>query len=323
MKGILKMMSLSSKIPAEVYDIVNLKGQAPDGESFKVVHEYKDDGSICSKHKSKALAITKKNGGWVWYCHRCGSRGALKAMPMSAEEIKEYLSNQNQVKSPTTGGVCIPSDTVRLFKDDLSPHTRKAPWDAITWLSMYKVDNYMNKYYFGWSIEQKRIIMPIWSSEYVGSWLKRDTLMGWAGRDPTDRIKEERVKMNMPKYITRKGAGKDRVIFTAAGPGANSEGYKIIVEDIISAIRVSEAMKCYAFALLNADLPRDLMDSIGNKSKIILWLDSNMVNNMIQTSATYRQLGFDIDWVSTQQDPKKYSDEGIRTVIANRARIIT
>lgn len=77
-----------SEVPVEVYDLINTNKECAIGSTFKLNHEYKDTGEICSKHKSNALAVTRTDWGWTWYCHRCGSKGGFKNFSLSADEIK-------------------------------------------------------------------------------------------------------------------------------------------------------------------------------------------------------------------------------------------
>jgi hypothetical protein len=232
---------------------------------------------------------------------------------MTVDQIKEYVKEAGK-KKPLSEGCTLPDDVVRIRQTDMSSNTRRVPWDAITWLLKYDMTSYLDRYFFGWSPSFHRIIMPI---PYSGLLCKGDykgpKLMGWVGRDPLDRNKTERQQYNIPKYLIRKG-GPQRPIFAAQPQVWDVSKPHVIVEDIISAIKVSEAGKCPAYALLNTDVPRWLMEAIG-KSQSLLWLDEDMNSKMIQVTAKYRSLGFDMRYVYTQRDPKCYNNVAIRKML--------
>jgi hypothetical protein len=308
-------MSQVDRIPPEVYEIIKAEKLVPEGATYKIRHHYDYDGVPCSVNKSRALSVTRKDGGWVWNCFRCGARGALKEMALSADEIRERLKQQPQ-KTPLDGSICLPDDTTRIGGKELRYNSRRIPWDAVTWLLKADIrEHLLLQYFFGWSPSLHRVIMPIQSSEWTVENFEKSELLGWVGRDPVPRTKEERSKEHIPKYLTRRGNHGQRLLFTGFTEVTDETAPVIIVEDILSAIRVSDATNLRTIALLNTDIPRFLMDKITNKRRVILWLDNDMISKMIQYTSQFRQLGFDVRYVSTNKDPKCYNNVGIRQVV--------
>lgn len=304
---------MTRHIPDEVYEIINNKEHFPEGTTIKVRHNYDDDGNVCSVHKSRALAITHKDGGWTWFCHRCGNKGGIKEFKMSASQVLEHIK-ERQSKVPLPEGCQLPEDVVPITKNDINSGTRRCAWDALTWLLKYDMANYLDKYQFFWSPSLGRVITPITSSYWTVPDFTKRSLIGWIGRDPHERTKEERREKGIVKYLIRK-SGTERPIYSAIPVLATEFCPVVITEDVISAIRVAGAMNCIAFAILCTDVPRSLLDRIGNRREVILWLDNDMTAKMIQETSRLRSLGYNLRYMSTQKDPKCYNDFGIQHVL--------
>jgi hypothetical protein len=309
-------------VPDEVMDVIKSNLLAED-ETIKVIHQYDDDGVPCSLHKSAALAITRKRGGWTWFCHRCQCRGGLKEILRSGDQVKEYLES---AKASTTKplvpdfNINLPTDTRQIVPADLNSTQRNIPWDVVTWLLKSNITReILNSRFIGWSLSERRIIFPVTTSRYTcdGTFKGRE-LIGWVGRDPVERTKAERQEKGIPKYITRKAGGVPRIIYSACPIGNENLGMYVLTEDIASAEHVSFAAGCNAFALLSTDVPRSLLDRLSqenNKAPIILWLDGDMTGKMISETAKLRTLGYDLRFVRTEKDPKYYSYTGIRLML--------
>lgn len=314
-------------VPDEVMELIKANTMT-EGQTIKVVHQYEDDGTPCSLHKSAALAVTRRRGGWVWWCHRCRCRGGLKEIMRSGDQIREYLESAKVSESKPLRPdekIALPSDTVQIVAKDLVSTNRGIPWDVLTWLLKSNITKQiLDNRFIGWSPYENRVIFPITTSEYTtdGKFTSPE-LVGWVGRDPIERDKETRVELGIPKYITRKAGGHDRIVYSAIPHLANTNVFAI-VEDIASALHVSYAANCPAFAILSTDVPRKLLDKLTTANRnapIVLWLDDDMHAKMIQETAKLRSLGYDIKFVRTHKDPKYYNYAGIRLMLKQRFSI--
>jgi len=308
-----------SEVPVEVYEVIDANKNCGIGSTFKVKHEYKDTGEACSKFKSQALAITRTDWGWTWFCHRCGNKGGFKRMDnLSAEDIKERI--RTLTKKEIDPVIHMPHDTIQIHPVDLAGNSGNIPWSAQTWLFENGISGYhLNLFFFGWSPLHRRVIIPVYSSPMTHINFDIPKLVGWVGRDPEKLTREERIKYKRPKYLTKKCKMNNRLLF-AAGPKVmdeiNNQLCVILVEDAISAIRVFDASRCWGIGLLCDSVPRFLLDNIGLNKLIILWLDPNMHRKMIQDCIAFRSLGYNIRYVLSKKDPKHYQDYEIRTIIA-------
>lgn len=218
----------------------------------------------------------------------------------------------------------MPSDTEKIRPVDLSAHEGVIPWTAKTWLLDNNITGYhLFSHYFGWSKLYRRIIMPVYSSSLSHINFQGPKLIGWVGRDPSKLTHEERISYKMPKYLTKKCKMNNRLIYTAGPKTSKSENpglCVVLVEDIVSAIRIFDASACWGLALLCDSVPRFLLDNIGINRSIILWLDPNMHRKMIQDCIAFRSLGYNIKYVLSKKDPKHYKDHEIRSIVIEAAQ---
>jgi hypothetical protein len=84
-----------------------------------------------------------------------------------------------------------------------------------------------------------------------------------------------------------------------------------VVEDIISAIKICQAIGSDAMALLNSTPTYHLLTNYRDAS-IVFWLDGDKQPESLQATKRYSQLGFRTASVLSKRDPKEYSAEEIR-----------
>ena len=283
-------------IPNEVLKAV--KGRFNTGESFKIKHKQRLDGSTCTpSHKDPAMTVTRKKNGWVFYCHRCMAGGAVPDKKLTPNQTKEKLKTINQqasIKSEET--IDLPEDFIQLNKSDVK---------HILWgLNIFS--NHWELYDIGYSESFKRIIVPLYDYDAPDG----TKLVGWVGRDTSQLTKEARKKSGIHKWIIRSLKGNRRY-FVAPGDDKNI----ILVEDSFSAMRVSTATGMTAIALLNNSVSDDLYDKLRSAESVYLWLDSDMFIKSLNTVNRLRQLGINVKHVYTKQDPKEYADKEILETI--------
>jgi DNA primase len=227
------------------------------------------------------------------YCFSCG-RSDLKK-----KRFKDWLKTSNtRLDAPTE--VTLPDD-----------YTAALPADAQAWL--YKnhfTPELIEKYRIGfsettpmwshrtqkWYDSGPRVILPY----YID-----DTLQYFEARslDPTNNL----------KYVT---AGSKKELFRSGTQAAKVQ-YLVIVEDMLSAMRVGE--HAATVALRGTKCPdKCLVDLYRTTNRYILWLDSDEPG---QKAA--RKLGERLTWagkvryIKSELDPKCYSAQEIEWRIKN------
>ncbi len=117
---------------------------------------------------------------------------------------------------------------------------------------------------------------------------------------------------SISKYIKRKNpANKKRLIFRVMLGAATC----IIVEDIISAIIVNKATSFDTIAILNNSIGDDIIVTLKQYSKIIVWLDYDVRISAIKQTKRLNTLGFNVTCKITRRDPKQYDQQEIKETL--------
>ena len=118
--------------------------------------------------------------------------------------------------------------------------------------------------------------------------------------------------------------------FKQYGPKYMSHGYKpltiygegdtiILVEDILSAIKVSRVAGYCSAPLLGSSLSTDFEDKITKQFKsVYVWLDRDKAKNAIRIKNKLKGLGITSRVVITPSDPKEYTTKEIEQWLKNR-----
>lgn len=283
------------------------------GETKRIRHAVREDGSDCSPGKTAALSILRKANGWWWRCFRCGMQGFKPDRAIPVEQVETEMAALRYIRPyKALDHVSLPVDMI-LLADDPSK-TKEVPNYAYSWLFNNNLDGSIYKNYnVGWSPRFQRVIIPIY--EYHESEVKgvERKLVGWVGRDARNLSKDMRARLQTPKYILRKKKDYNRIYFTAPAP---SDTY-IFVEDALSAMKIRDAVSVNTIALLTTHIPTSMLMKFVGK-KIILWLDQDQLFNMILTQAKATHLGLDVKYIHTNKDPKGYNTFAIQHKINGR-----
>jgi hypothetical protein len=131
-------------------------------------------------------------------------------------------------------------------------------------------------------------------------------LLGWLGRDVNYLTKTERRTLKCPKWLTRKDKSSKHFFYHLISESKNV----VIVEDVISAIRVHEATGYNTLALNTTFLPTDQIIRL-KPYFVYLWLDGDMLGKKIAYATKCSALGIKVHIIQTSRDPKEYSDANI------------
>jgi len=168
--------------------------------------------------------------------------------------------------------------------------TINIPRHALAWLEQYKLSiNTIKKHNILWSDSKESLIFP---------YFIEGELVAWQMRYFGDK--------GYPKWITK---GKiEEIIYTI---GNIPLGTLVLVEDIVSAIKVSQVEQCsplFGSVITTKRLVR--LSPFYNT--LIIWLDYDKRKESIKFAEKARLLGFNVYNVVTEKDPKEYSYEEIR-----------
>ncbi len=223
-------------------------------------------------------------------CSKCGSSDAV--FPYNNGDYcfschkkwidKPRKSLQTKLETELPLVLQIPEDTI----------TTGLPDKAKLWLYKYHMTQELwEKYHIGYSAAFDRVILPVYGSEWEG-------LVYYQAR-ALFKTKQKYLNPSVPK----------RLFYSKLEQSAL---FIVLVEDIISAIRVGET--CYAIALLGKTLPvKDL--TFLAKKQIFIWLDKDAYAEAIKLQKRLTQLGCNVKIISTTNDPKCYTDAEIKNII--------
>lgn len=226
--------------------------------------------------------FSKKHGtyGWLYHCFNCGWSGFKP-------QLSQYIPINNHPLSERLRDYELPEDCTYDF-----------PKDVLDLLYTYNLtDTLIAVHQIKWSPSMQRIILPLFI---------QDTYKGYQARRPYPSLDKKN-----PKYLTFKPKGEDVWWESYIG----DEDYVVIVEDIISAIVVSEVAP--SVALLGTRFPHDLALRVW-PYQIILWLDPDYAGRKrtIDLLCELSYLPHTIRVISGHEyDPKMYTKDQIREFI--------
>ena len=281
------------------------------GDTLRVCHKYKEDGSPCSVGKDKAMMISKYSYFYYYYCHRCGAQGKvkdLKSPQQLASELRKDAEREERKSPAVTHRPKLPTDCISMTNANVPPRAR-------AFLTQYGITNdLIKKYEIKYSRMYDRIIFPI--KEFYVMTRRTGTIdIGWVGRCYHPLEKQTRIERNRPKYLIRKfEKDTERMFWTQLNKDVD---YTAIVEDIISAIRIHESCQINVIALLTTSLP-DWMFPCFKDQAIVLWLDHDMMFKSLQYVNRMTTCGIKAGHISTPHDPKTYDESDLRNIIGRK-----
>jgi DNA primase len=194
---------------------------------------------------------------------------------------------------------------VRLPKD----FTTEIPPNEAVWLYKAGISAALAKHYgFGFSPSLKRVVLPVY---------RDSTLIGFTARSTIGA---------KPKYIERMASPSGAVF--AADPAtrlpdgdacSDTDGPDLVLtEDILSAVRVGRiARRCVALLGTSAN-EYQLEATAGCAKSIAIWLDPDRAGKKAayKLNRTLSLQGYETVTIRTEQDPKRYSNREIRSILA-------
>jgi DNA primase len=216
-------------------------------------------------------------------CFACGHNPFQMKGIQTLDELREIrrLNNETigkQIKLPDDFTTEIPLiGRLWLYKSGLRPSV----WQD---------------YNIGYSERLQRVILPVYNKQGALIWFQCRALL----------------KGQKPKYI-QPSRDKTGIIFTSLGDKRVGNQI-VVVEDILSAIRVGETTK--AISLLGTKADTVHINTLSGYDTVTTWLDND--NAGIRGASAIRQavsLLTDTRNINTPLDPKCYDNRTIRRII--------
>ena len=191
----------------------------------------------------------------------------------------------NSLQPIDNKGVYLPSDC------DVS-----YPYKALQWVEQYELNrNDLLSTHTLWSEEEQRLIFPVFGDResliaFQGRWFGEGKAVKWYG------------KGNLKDTFNLLGRWQDKLV---------------LVEDIISAIKVSKVVGCMPLYGSHIDFHRwkRLKLLLNQGVRVIIWLDKDKQREAIKYRKQGSLLGLDVDVLITDLDPKEYSLDKIKELL--------
>ena len=242
----------------------------------------------CESDKS---AILNNHGTYATvYCFRCEKAEAQSFKYLTFQERMEMKKRDKKIVSGLTTGQSV--------------SLQNAPPTAWVWLlrAGLAVETAQKNYNISWSPDTQRIILPIMQNNVdTGAFIARSL----------DR---------QPKYLSSKNA-KGLHWYGGSSP------IVVVVEDILSAIRVTEA-GFSAIAAMGTTITEQLVDYITDKEVIVGWFDADAAGEAANAKLEARLKTFDILHGCVRpcvgkKDPKDFSKHEIQTLVCESLNNVT
>lgn len=237
------------------------------------------------KHCASDISAYINNGpqGVSLHCFRCGINDFEPHGRLSAAE---YLRMQAvEVDAIRTGGY---PEVMPLYGDGV-------PSPARVWVLKAGIspERATDKYGFGWSADLQRVIVPV---------LHDGTPTGvWLGRNPFDADKR-------PKYLMPKGsAGATWRGSGGGGPVRDGTARVCVVEDVLSAIRITES-GYDAVAVLGTTINTETGTYLSDRLPVG-WFDGDRAGQdaWVKLRKILAPYGVDPLRIVTDKDPKNHN----------------
>lgn len=254
-------------------------------EEFRSMVDGKPTGTTVHIHHCKQgagndrLYITLKENCVVAYCHHCNMRGSiLLYLPTLSKYKKNTINKSVPKKLPV--GVADP----RLW-----------PVQALAWPSKAKLSfTSIQDNGFLWCPSIGRVVYPVINDGYQGYIARL-------------------VEGEGPKYLA---SVVDKSKFVVHKP-VNDSKTCIIVEDLLSCIKVAESGN-NCIALLGTSLSDQVKSVLlSNYDKYIIWLDNDNPQVKLNQAKLKRELELygKVGIIKTTNDPKTYSSTEINKLL--------
>jgi len=142
------------------------------------------------------------------------------------------------------------------------------------------------------------LILPLYN--------KAGELIFWQGRNLG------KVTKDNPKYVNVRSKKTDYCIFK----GGSKSKVVVLVEDILSAIKVSNTGCVDSVPILGSYIPPNILPFIKDYDTIFIWLDYDKRFTSIKSAAKLHELSCKVvRTIITEKDPKEYETTEIKEIL--------
>ena len=224
----------------------------------------------------KTFTATKMDGKVIYNCYKlgCGTRG-VESIGYNKREIGERLSRLNEDTSTTSDFIMPEYVTHDVSKPSMQKFIRR--WNLTSAYTMYDV-------------RDDRAVFPIRD--------KRGKLIDAVGRA---------LSYNTVKWLRYSG----KADYYLSGVSVSCA---IVVEDVISAITVSNTFNVTGVAILGTSLNAEHKKLLSTYSTVLVALDPDAVNKTLQYTKDLRNYVTSVKAVSLLDDIKYNTDTDVETI---------
>jgi len=234
------------------------------------------------------MRIERSNDGRILAkCFRCGQYGIDDRYCGTVNSIRESVS-RSKANVAETG-----NKDSKLGPVDFT--TSGWPVLAYHWIRQYEISaKEINDYNVGYASERQRLYLPVW----------------WDGERVGYQLRKIFDNDTGPKYDSHVKGGYGFMSL----PDVTSNEI-VIVEDIVSAIKVGRQAK--AVALLSTGMTQTIKAALSHYDKFYVWLDMDnpqVIRQAVKLLNALKIFG-EAKLIHTPKDPKCYSDEEIARLL--------
>ncbi len=249
---------------------------------------------------SKSLKITRLNDGSIHaHCFRCGDYCFIDNNPTRGSKIKKALryADENTNRAST-------HDSKSFFRD-VEYNRNKWPQRAKEWVEGFEIsESELKRSGISYKTSKRRLILPLWGEKGIV------------------RIQSRRIFNDDPDPVKTRTKVFEREIWwhinTGDGGPNKTEGI-VLVEDIISAIKVSRITNAYPLTSSNIPIG-SLAYIVKNFEEFYIWLDNDnieVIKNAKRIENMLLLVTDNVFRIEKYRDPKYYSTEGIKEILEN------
>ena len=253
-------------------------------------HKARVDCNKCGEGtNTNAMMISHSLKSYNGFCFACNNQPFEMKGTQTLQELSELKRiNNESLRQPENERPTLPED-----------FTTNIPLEGRLWLYSNGItDILLRKHNIGYSKRLRRVIMPIYDSEGTLVWYQCRALLDG----------------QVPKYLQPSG-DKAGLLFQSTPADTNKASNSlVVVEDIMSAIRVGEVWD--TISLLGTKADTDQLITLSKYDHVVTWLDSDKAGK--RGSAGIRQalsILTETRDVCTEHDPKTYSRQQIERIL--------
>ena len=225
---------------------------------------------------SASQLVSHSQNGYSRHCFRCGEH---EFKPHGQRRLSDLIRHQLEYKMINDKVVALPDD-----------YTLDVPQHAMMWYVKVGISpDLARDHGIGYSPSLDRVVLPVYNR----------------ATGTLDAVQMRSVDKNRkPKYLNPQGANVSRALFEVG----ESKGAVVVVEDILSAIKVGRVVPTASILGTSLTDERALRLARDN-SIVILWLDADGAGYSGTRKAVkkLKMLGVRVYRVDSPLDPKAYN----------------